>query len=386
VLWGICGIVPGVLLVIAFALERKRPRGIVAVLLVLVAFAYSLSAIACFFIETDGGVSKFTGTIGLVVLAFVARYFFRERQRWRRGSYGLIGTAFVVLLLIPNAYWKIPLVSFTRIVYEDNLADPGLDRAHVLRTPYGYEGRLALDDGRLLIQTQYIPKRPRYRGQSKRATYSNGVVVVLEPVTSTARGRWYEIQHYIREYVPGVRHNGQRARYVLGLVSERVNMYRPSSKTLGFLVDESARVSFEDILIGMLHEEYGSWSSEADRHDPGNKNHWAKALIERGQIDLRSPLFLDRAFGKDVQAHGLMGLLELGLSPVAQDSRGNTVLHFAALSCDSRLFYFLADQEIDLTIRNAANQTAFDIVRLKAATNPGKCAATRRYFEERLTR
>lgn len=186
VFWGLCGIVAGVLLGVAFLLEKRRPRSFIAIALVLIALCYSVTAIPCFFLESEGGASKFTGAVGLVVLSFVARYFFRERRSWALGSYALIGLALVALLLIPNAYWEMPLVSFTRIVYEDNLAGAG-DSARVLRSPYGYGGRLALDDGRLLIQTQYIPERPRYRGQSETPTYLNGVAVVLEPVTSTER-------------------------------------------------------------------------------------------------------------------------------------------------------------------------------------------------------
>jgi hypothetical protein len=312
-------------------------------MLVLAASLYSLSAIACFFIEGETGVPKLTGTIGFAVLLLVTRYCFGQNKRLALGLYGFIGIALATLLAIPNAYWAMPLVSFTRIVYEDNLAE--VDTAGVLRTPYGYGGRLALDDGRLLIQTQHIPVRPRYRGQSDTPTYSNGVVVALEPVTATKPGRWFEIQHYDREYVHGAYYNGQRARYVLGLAEEHVNLYRRSIRTLGFLVDESAPVSSEG-------------------------------------IDLRSPQFLDRAFATEIEPHGLIGLWPLGMSPVAQDSRGNTILHFAAARCDGLLLAFLSDKAIDPTLRNGEGRTALEIVAKRAADDPGRCPAAQRYFEE----
>ena len=109
--------------------------GVVAIVMVLAAFLYSLTAIACFFLETESSASKVAGTVGFVILLFVARYFFRENEGLRLGSHVFIGVALVTLLLIPNAYWRIPLVTFTRLVYEDNLA--GTAYANVLRTPYG---------------------------------------------------------------------------------------------------------------------------------------------------------------------------------------------------------------------------------------------------------
>lgn len=134
----------------------------------------------------------------------------------------------------------------------------------------------------------------------------------------------------------------------------------------------------------MMSEQYGSWSDEPDRQDPGNKRHWAQLLVERGDIDLLSPPFLDRAFGAGVESYGLIGMWPLGMSPVAQDSRGNTILHVAAARCDGRLLRFLGDKAIEATIRNARERTALEIMRIRTAENPRECAAAERYFEEQL--
>ena len=161
-------------------------------------------------------------------------------------------------------------------------------------------------------------------------------------------------------------------------------MYRGPRTTLGFLVDESAPVSAEDIMIQMLRQDTATWGDGTNRHDPGNEHYWARTLVERGSIDLQSPSFLDQAFGESVQPLGLMLLSSLGLSPEARDSRGNTILHFAARRCSWMLARFLFDNGVDATLENTANQTALDIVRLRAAQSPAECRVTSGYFEDEL--
>ena len=364
-LWGALGVLSGVALAIAFARERRHPNSRLGAALVWIVALYSLSAFACFFVVSEA--SKFTGTVGLIQLAFVARYFFRSFTRTRRASYAISGITLVALLLIPNAYWKIPLLTLTRIVYVDNLE--GVATVRVLRDRAAQGGRLALEDGTLLMQTQHVPER-RAAGSERRApNVAFAELVELQPVSSAEPGRWYEVQHFDRRYVEGAYHDGQRARYVLGFAREHVDIWRPVSRTLGFVVDSSAPLAAEDIVVDMLQEHGGSWSDGGDE-DPGNRYYWAITLLARGQLDLGSTRLLDGAFGQSSDSYGLIMLLDLGLSPVAQDSQGNTVLHFAAAQCDRPLLDALLDRPIDASIRNRRGQTALDVVRTQAAASP----------------
>jgi hypothetical protein len=380
-LWGVLGLLSAVALLIAFARERRYPNSRLAGALVWMVLLYSLSAFACFFLVS--ATSKFTGTIGLILLALVAHRLFRGFSGWRGVSNALLGTALVALLLVPNDYWKVRWLTLTRIVYVENLE--GLETFRVLRERSPGGGRLALEDGTLFIQTRYVRAR-RSAGDGRRVpNVGFSELVVLEPISSPEPGRWYEIEHYQRRYVPGAHHDGQRARHVLGLAQERVDVWQRVTRTLGFLVDDAAPVSAEDIIIDMLKEEGGSWSDGGDQ--AGNRYFWAKTLLARGRADLSSTRFLDRAFQQGSNPYGLIMLLRLGMSPVAQDSRGNTVLHFAAAQCDPDLLDALLDGAMDPSIRNRRGQTALDVVRMKAATSPlSRCMAVQRGLEERTPR
>lgn len=379
-LWGVLGVLSGLVLAVAFARERRHPNSRLGAALVWIVVPYSLSAFACFFVVSE--VSKFTGTIGLIQLAFVAGYFFRNFSRTRRASYAISGIALVALLLVPNTYWKVRLLTLTRIVYVDNLE--GVATVRVLRDRAPHGGRLALEDGTLLMQTQHVPEPRAARRERQAPNVAFTELVELEPVSSTAPGRWYEIQHFDRRYVEGANHDGQRARYVLGLGVEQVDVWRRVSRTLGFIVDDSAPVAAEDIIVDMLQEHGGSWSDGGDE-DPGNRHYWVETLLARGQLDLSSTRLLDGAFGQSSDSYGLIMLLDFGLSPLAQDSQGNTVLHFAAAQCDRPLLDSLLDRAIDASIRNRRGQTALDVVRMQAAVSPlYRCQDVQAKFEQEL--
>lgn len=367
ILWGICGILAAVLVVVATRLRKEHPGSLLAPTLVVVSVIYALIAIGLMFVEMHGSAAKFAGTVGFVVLFAAVGYITGNHPRVRIVANTVLVLLLATLLVIPTEFWKVPLLSFDQIVYVDKLATE--NSAVVLRTHYGYRGRLALDDGRLLIQTAHIPERPVYAGKSG-PTYSNGVAVVLKPTTMDEPGQWFEIDHYRQAYVSGARHNGQRARYVLPLSTTTVDVYKLSMRTLGYLVDDSGGVDYEDLLLELMTGTEGSWDSSPDRSNPGNKYHWGPRLIELGRIDIHSSTFLDEAYRR-ATAQALLALLDFGLDIDARNSRGNTLLHVSAARPDYRLLYGLLERNVDPTIENDEGLTAAGVMKAKADVDPG---------------
>lgn len=365
--WGFVGIVPLLLMRFARRRREKHPDSPLAVILVFLCVLYAMSAIGLMFIEMRDFAAKFAGTVGFVVLFLAARFAFHSYPGLKNGAYAVLGLLLATLLVIPTEFWKYPLLSFERIVYVDNL--DGLDHADVLRTPYGYAGRLALDDGRLLIQTKHVPERPQYSGQSPQRAWYNGIAVSLTPLELEEPGHWFEIQHYDPPYVSGAHVDGQRARYIWPLRDVIVERYRRSKTTIGYVVDASTDIDHERLLLDMMSETYGSWNADRDRYNPGNKALWGERLIKLGDIDVRSTAFLDRAF-TSATSQALVGLLDLGLEIDARDSRGNTLLHRSARRFDTALLNGLHERGIDMALENDAGLTALEVAKQSADTDP----------------
>ncbi|MCB1202607.1 MAG: ankyrin repeat domain-containing protein, partial [Leptospiraceae bacterium] len=80
-------------------------------------------------------------------------------------------------------------------------------------------------------------------------------------------------------------------------------------------------------------------------------------------------------------------LVNLGADVNAKDNRGDTVLHFAAFSSNSKKVAFLLKHKADKTVRNNEGQTAADLLRgqMSAYTPEGKKDILYKEMEKMLT-
>jgi len=377
-MWGVVGILPAVLMALAFSRAKKKGTTGLSNFLMVPAILYVPTAISLIFFPSNDLASKFPGVVGFGLLFGLITFYASANRLLRRFLNGVFGVILVTLILIPNEYWKIPFLSFERVEFVDNVAPKR--PVEILPSQSVSKGWLALEDGRHLY-VQSVDELGR--NSSGEPVFPFGEAVVLQATSSPDAGQWFDVSYFSRHYLYAGSAVYKKARYVIPLHTRSENMYRQHGTSVAILMDDTADIDYEKMLSELLRARNG-WGVDPISSDIANVTYWLKIVTELADIDMQSPEFLSRAYRGKENRHRFKTLVDAGVSPDTVDRNGNTMLHIAAREGDFYSVEWLLELGADPKLINKKRQTALDVAKIQFKTNPARIRKLEALLESRV--
>ncbi len=359
----------GGLVVIAFLVPAVRSGtrndsvGIWAGIGLFIGIVYVFVTLSLVFTSPEFGYTKFPGIVAAVVLALLCTYFLRHRQQWRNVVLTAIGVVTTVLVLVPAGFWKGNPFDLVETVFVDNSAQ--LEALSWNGDRDSMRQLLPTADGREILQ---FVRGTGTGDVDELFGDLPGERVMLKPIDTGRTGEWYEVSHYVTDRRFASARNAAWNKPRHRLFTREVEMFRPNGqRSVGVVLDRSADIEFEAMLLGVL-----SRSGTRDLK---------RALINAGRINVRKQSFIDEAF-KHRYGEAYRFLLSEGLRVSATNSAGESVLHRAADIADVRLMRDLVDRGADPSAENARGMTPFEVFLRKHGDRPIVMRPFREAFPE----
>jgi len=358
VVWGALGIVPALMLAGAFAMSLvDGRRKLLAILLSLPAILYVPTALFVMVYPSTDFASKFPGAVGFALFFALLTFWRIDSPVLRRSLQGVTAAVFCTLLILPNEFWKAPLLTFEKKVYVNNLADLGAIRT--LRDVSMSDKWLALEDNRFFF---LVHDKPPPRGRRSRFPSGEFAALVQRPELKN-NGLYFDVsfvdktQEYAKSFWPNQPH------FVVPLHRTEHAMYRVSAQSHAVLLAGNLNANFEVEFLNAIGSTT-TWHRSAEHgYDDKVWQNFVLKLIELGNIDIDSPRFVDRAFAtnKD-RLYTIQVYLEMGMNPANIDRYGRTALHVAAINNHIGLARSAIDHGADPGLHDGKGKTALDLI------------------------
>ena len=358
-IWGGLGIVPALMLAGAFAMSledgRRKP---VAILLSLPAILYVPTALFVMIYPSTDFASKFPGAVGFGLFFALLSFWRIDSLALRRSLQGAIAAVFATLLVIPNEFWKAPLLTFEQKTYVNNITDLGA--ARTLRDTEMSDTWLALADDRYFFQ---VHDKPLPRGQRYR--FPNGEFALpVERAERKSNSRYFDVTFFVKtsDYARTFRPN--QPHFVIPLHRSTHDMYRVGAQSHAILLDANSSVDFEvEFLNAIARTTTWHRLTGPDGERASVWQHFVLKLIEFGNIDINSHRFVNRAFAANKKRLPIISvLLEMGMNPASVDHYGRTALHVAAANNHLGLAHVAINHGVDPMLRDGQGHTALDLI------------------------